>query len=358
MAYSPGVADACNQIVANPDDVYKVTRKHNLVGVITNDTAVLGLGDIGPQAAMPVMEGKAVLFKEFADVDAFPICLHTKDVDEFVATVVQIADSFGAINLEDIAAPECFEIERQLIDKLDIPVFHDDQHGTAIVVGAALINSLKLYDEKELDNIKIVINGAGAAGIAIAKQLLVLGATNITLVDREGIIHSGYLNIGPEQKRMLEQTNLEDVAGTLQDALIGADVFIGVSAANIMSEDDIKLMNDNPFVFAMANPVPEIMPDVAKRAGASIVGTGRSDMPNQINNVSAFPGIFKGALAVRAADIDESMRLAASYAIANLVEDHELNEEYIIPNPLDDRVVPAVSDAVKKAAIEAGLARI
>lgn len=358
LAYSPGVADACNQIVANPDDVYKVTRKHNLVGVITNGTAVLGLGDIGPQAAMPVMEGKAVLFKEFADVDAFPICLHTKDVDEFVATVVQIADSFGAINLEDIAAPECFEIERQLIDKLDIPVFHDDQHGTAIVVGAALINSLKLYDEKELDNIKIVINGAGAAGIAIAKQLLVLGATNITLVDREGIIHSGYLNIGPEQKRMLEQTNLEDVAGTLQDALIGADVFIGVSAANIMSEDDIKLMNDNPFVFAMANPVPEIMPDVAKRAGASIVGTGRSDMPNQINNVSAFPGIFKGALAVRAADIDESMRLAASYAIANLVEDHELNEEYIIPNPLDDRVVPAVSDAVKKAAIEAGLARI
>lgn len=358
IAYSPGVADACNQIVANPDDVYKLTRKHNLVGVITNGTAVLGLGDIGPQASMPVMEGKAILFKRFADVDAFPICLHTKDVDEFVATVVQIADSFGAINLEDIAAPECFEIERQLIDKLDIPVFHDDQHGTAIIVGASLINALRLYNDKKMESIKIVINGAGAAGIAIAKHLLILGAKNITLVDKKGIINSQYPDIGSEQKLMLETTNLDDVSGSLQDALKGADVFIGVSAANIVSADDIRLMNKDPFVFAMANPIPEIMPDVAKEGGAVIVGTGRSDLPNQINNVSAFPGIFKGALSCRASAIDENMRLAASHAIADLVEDHELNDEYIIPNPLDERVVPAVAEAVRKAAIESGLSRI
>ncbi|HHX53201.1 MAG TPA: NADP-dependent malic enzyme [Erysipelothrix sp.] len=357
IAYSPGVADACNQIVANPDDVYKLTRKHNLVGVITNGTAVLGLGDIGPQASMPVMEGKAILFKEFAGVDAFPICLKTKDVDEFVNTVIQISDSFGAINLEDIAAPECFEIERQLIEKLDIPVFHDDQHGTAIIVGASLINALKLYN-KQMESIKIVINGAGAAGIAIAKHLLILGAKHITLVDKKGILNSKYPNIGSEQKLMLKHTNLDDVSGTLQDALKDADVFIGVSAANILSAEDISLMNKNPFVFAMANPIPEIMPDEAKKGGAVIVGTGRSDMPNQINNVSAFPGIFKGALMVRASKIDESMRLAASYAIADLVKDDELNDEYIIPNPLDERVVPAVAEAVKQAAIKAGLARI
>ena len=357
IAYSPGVADACNQIVANPDDVYKLTRKHNLVGVITNGTAVLGLGDIGPQASMPVMEGKAILFKEFAGVDAFPICLKTKDVDEFVNTVIQISDSFGAINLEDIAAPECFEIERQLIEKLDIPVFHDDQHGTAIIVGASLINALKLYN-KQMESIKIVINGAGAAGIAIAKHLLILGAKHITLVDKKGILNSKYPNIGSEQKLMLKHTNLDDVSGTLQDALKDADVFIGVSAANILSAEDISLMNKNPFVFAMANPIPEIMPDEAKKGGAVIVGTGRSDMPNQINNVSAFPGIFKGALMVRASKIDESMRLAASYAIADLVKDDELNDEYILPNPLDERVVPAVAEAVKQAAIKAGLARI
>lgn len=357
IAYSPGVADACNQIVANPDDVYKLTRKHNLVGVITNGTAVLGLGDIGPQASMPVMEGKAILFKEFAGVDAFPICLKTKDVDEFVNTFIQISDSFGAINLEDIAAPECFEIERQLIEKLDIPVFHDDQHGTAIIVGASLINALKLYN-KQMESIKIVINGAGAAGIAIAKHLLILGAKHITLVDKKGILNSKYPNIGSEQKLMLKHTNLDDVSGTLQDALKDADVFIGVSAANILSAEDISLMNKNPFVFAMANPIPEIMPDEAKKGGAVIVGTGRSDMPNQINNVSAFPGIFKGALMVRASKIDESMRLAASYAIADLVKDDELNDEYIIPNPLDERVVPAVAEAVKQAAIKAGLARI
>ena len=357
LAYTPGVADACMAIVENPEEAYRVTRKNNLVGVITNGTAVLGLGNIGPQAAMPVMEGKSILFKEFADVDAFPISVESTDVDEVVQTVKQIAGSFGAINLEDIAAPECFEIERQLIEALDIPVFHDDQHGTAIVVGAAVINALKLLKHKELEETKIVINGAGAAGIAIAKHLIILGAKNILLVDREGIIYSGYPSLNSEQEKILAITNLEDESGSLQEALVGADIFIGVSAPNILTTDAIKKMNEDPIVFAMANPVPEIMPDVAKNAGVAIMGTGRSDFPNQINNVSAFPGIFKGALEANAMMIDESMRLAASYAIAGLVKEEELNEEYIIPDPLDKRVVPAVTDAVKNAAIKSGVVR-
>ncbi|MEY8292385.1 malic enzyme-like NAD(P)-binding protein [Carnobacteriaceae bacterium 52-44] len=357
LAYTPGVADACMAIVENPEEAYRVTRKNNLVGVITNGTAVLGLGNIGPQAAMPVMEGKSILFKEFADVDAFPISVESTDVDEVVQTVKQIAGSFGAINLEDIAAPECFEIERQLIEALDIPVFHDDQHGTAIVVGAAVINALKLLKHKELEETKIVINGAGAAGIAIAKHLIILGAKNILLVDREGIIYSGYPSLNSEQEKILAITNLEDESGSLQEALVGADIFIGVSAPNILTTDAIKKMNEDPIVFAMANPVPEIMPDVAKNAGVAIMGTGRSDFPNQINNVSAFPGIFKGALEANAMMIDESMRLAASYAIAGLVKEEELNEEYIIPDPLDKRVVPAVTDAVKNVAIKSGVVR-
>src|SRR5699024_1494953 len=299
-------------IVENPEEAYRVTRKNNLVGVITNGSAVLGLGNIGPQAAMPVMEGKSILFKEFADVDAFPISIESRNVDEVVQTVKQIAGSFGAINLEDIAAPECFEIERRLIETLDIPVFHDDQHGTAILVGAAVINALKLLKNIRIEEIKSVINGGGAAGIPIAKHLMILGAKNILLVDREGIIHSGYPSVNSDQKRMLEGTNIKDERGNLQEALVDADVFVGVSAPNILKADDIKQMNENPVVFAMANPVPEIMPDVAKKAGVAVMGTGRSDFPNQINNVSAFPGIFKGALEAKATEIDENMRLAAS----------------------------------------------
>src|SRR5699024_1637250 len=357
LAYTPGVADACMVIAENPEEAYRVTRKNNLVGVITNGTAVLGLGNIGPQAAMPVMEGKSILFKEFADVDAFPISIESTKVDEVVHTVQQIAGSFGAINLEDIAAPECFEIERQLIETLDIPVFHDDQHGTAIVVGAAVTNALKLLKNKKLEEVKIVINGAGAAGIAIAKHLLLMGAKNILLVDKQGIIYSDYPSLNSEQRRMLEVINLKNEEGNLRDALGAADIFVGVSAPNLLTADDIKQMNENPIVFAMANPIPEIMPDVAKEVGVAVMGTGRSDFPNQINNVSAFPGIFKGALEANATEIDESMRLAASYAIANLVKDEELTEEYIIPDPLDKRVVPAVAEAVKKAAIESGVVR-
>lgn len=357
LAYTPGVADACLKIEEDPEEVYALTRKNNLVAVITNGTAVLGLGDIGPEAAMPVMEGKCVLFKEFAGVDAFPINIQAKDVDTVVETIKQISSSFGAINLEDIAAPECFEIERRLIDELDIPVFHDDQHGTAIVVGAALINAFKLFKDRSIDDVKIVVNGAGAAGIAIAKHLSVMGAKNILLVDREGIIHSDYPQIGSEQERMLEITNLENKKGSLQDALTDADVFVGVSAPNILTAEDIKLMKKDPIVFAMANPTPEIMPDIAKEAGVAVMGTGRSDFPNQINNVSAFPGIFKGALEAKATEINEDMRLAASYGIASLVKDEELHAEYLIPDPFDERIVPAVSEAVKKEAIKSNLIR-
>lgn len=357
LAYTPGVADACLKIAEDPEEAYKLTRKNHLVGVITNGTAVLGLGDIGPQAAMPVMEGKAVLLKEFADVDAFPVSIESTEVDEVVATIKQIAGSFGAINLEDIAAPECFEIERQLIETLDIPVFHDDQHGTAIVVGAAIVNALKFKQDQAIDDLKIVVNGAGAAGLAITKHLVSLGAKQILLVDKEGIIHSDYDEITEEQERVLEIANPENQSGSLQDALKDADLFVGVSAPGVLTAEDIQLMNNNPIVFAMANPVPEIMPDIAKEAGVLIMGTGRSDFPNQVNNVSAFPGIFKGALAANATAINEEMRLAASYAIADLVDEEDLNEEYIIPDPLDERVVPAVAEAVKKAAIKTGVIR-
>lgn len=357
LAYTPGVADACLKIAEDPEEAYKLTRKNHLVGVITNGTAVLGLGDIGPQAAMPVMEGKSVLLKEFADVDAFPVSIESTGVDEVVATIKQIAGSFGAINLEDIAAPECFEIERQLIETLDIPVFHDDQHGTAIVVGAAIVNALKFKQDQAIDDLKIVVNGAGAAGLAITKHLVSLGAKQILLVDKEGIIHSDYDEITDEQERVLEIANPENQSGSLQDALKDADLFVGVSAPGVLTAEDIQLMNDNPIVFAMANPVPEIMPDIAKEAGVLIMGTGRSDFPNQVNNVSAFPGIFKGALAANATAINEEMRLAASYAIADLVDEEDLNEEYIIPDPLDERVVPAVAEAVKKAAIKTGVIR-
>lgn len=357
LAYTPGVADACMKIAENPEEAYKLTRKNNLVAVITNGTAVLGLGNIGPQAAMPVMEGKCILLKEFADVDAFPISIESTDVETVVETIKQIAGSFGAINLEDIAAPECFEIERRLIEELDIPVFHDDQHGTAIVVGAAIINALKLKKDKEFSNFKIVVNGAGAAGIAITKHLSSLGAKHIVLVDKEGIIHKDYPGLSDEQERVLEIANKENKTGTLQEALTGADMFIGVSAPHILTADDIRLMNENPIVFAMANPIPEIMPDIAKEAGVSIMGTGRSDFPNQINNVSAFPGIFKGALAANATKINEEMKLAASYAIANLVEEDELYEEYLIPDVFDERVVTTVAKAVKEAAVKTGVVR-
>lgn len=356
LAYTPGVADACLKIAEDPNEAYKLTRKNNLVAVITNGTAVLGLGNIGPQAAMPVMEGKSILFKEFAGVDAFPITIESTDVDEIVHTIKQIAGSFGAINLEDIAAPECFEVERRLIEELDIPVFHDDQHGTAIVVGAAVLNALKLQ-KKDIADVKIVVNGAGAAGISIAKHLSHLGAKTIDLVDREGIINSRYPNITDEQKRMLRLVNLEDREGTLQDALTDSDIFIGVSAPNILKAEDIQLMKEDPIVFALANPTPEIMPDIAKEAGVAIMGTGRSDFPNQVNNVSAFPGIFKGALEANATEINEEMRTAASYAIAALVQEEELTAEYIIPDPFDSRVVPAVTEAVKQAAIASDVIR-
>ncbi len=356
LAYTPGVADACMKIADDPNEAYQLTRKNNLVGVITNGTAVLGLGNIGPQASMPVMEGKCILFKKFADIDGFPITIEATEVDEVVRTIKQIAGSFGAINLEDIAAPECFEIERRLIEELDIPVFHDDQHGTAIVVGAGVINALRLQ-KKEIADVKIVVNGAGAAGISIAKHLTHLGAKHIDLVDRNGIIHSGYPGITDEQKRVLAITNLTNREGTLQDALTDADIFVGVSAPNILTVDDIRLMKKSPIVFAMANPNPEILPDVAKEAGVAIMGTGRSDFPNQINNVSAFPGIFRGALDANATTINVEMRTAVSYAIAGLVEDSELTEKYIIPDPLDERVVPAVAKAVTEAAIETDVIR-
>lgn len=357
LAYTPGVADACLAIKESPEAAYALTRKNNMVAVITNGTAVLGLGDIGPEAAMPVMEGKAVLFKEFADVDAFPINIQAKDIDTVVETIKQISASFGAINLEDIAAPECFEIERRLVIELDIPVFHDDQHGTAIVVGAALLNALKLFEDREMEKAKIVVNGAGAAGIAIAKHLSIMGAKTILLVDREGIIHSDYPGIGSEQKRVLSITNPDNESGSLQDAMKDADVFIGVSAPNILTKEDVQLMKNDPIVFALANPIPEIMPDVAKDAGVAVMGTGRSDFPNQINNVSAFPGIFKGALEAKAREINEGMRLAASYALANLVMPNELNAEYLIPDPFDRRIVPAVAEAVKEEAIKSNVIR-
>jgi malate dehydrogenase (oxaloacetate-decarboxylating) len=357
LAYTPGVAEPCLEIQKDYEKSFQLTRRSNLVAVITDGTAVLGLGDIGPEAGMPVMEGKCALFKEFAGVDAFPICVRSKDVDEIVRTVYLISGSFGGINLEDIAAPRCFEIERKLKEICDIPVFHDDQHGTAIIVAAAVLNALKVV-KKDLGEINAVINGSGSAGIAIAKHLLNLGLKNLTMVDRAGIICEGMDGLNPEQQYMSTITNRSKKTGTLADAMKGADLFIGVSAPNIVNEEMVKSMADEPIIFAMANPTPEIMPDVAKKAGARIVGTGRSDFPNQINNVLAFPGIFRGALDCRASEINEEMKAAASYAIASLVSDNELNDEYILPKAFDRRVGKAVAEAVMKAARKSGVAKL
>lgn len=357
LAYTPGVAEPCLEIQKDYEKSFQLTRRSNLVAVITDGTAVLGLGDIGPEAGMPVMEGKCALFKEFAGVDAFPICVRSKDVDEIVRTVYLISGSFGGINLEDIAAPRCFEIERKLKEICDIPVFHDDQHGTAIIVAAAVLNALKVV-KKDLGEINAVINGSGSAGIAIAKHLLNLGLKNLTMVDRAGIICEGMDGLNPEQQYMSTITNRSKKTGTLADAMKNADLFIGVSAPNIVNEEMVKSMADEPIIFAMANPTPEIMPDVAKKAGARIVGTGRSDFPNQINNVLAFPGIFRGALDCRASEINEDMKAAASYAIASLVSDDELNDEYILPKAFDRRVGKAVAEAVIEAARKSGVAKL
>ncbi len=347
LAYTPGVAAPCREIAEDKELAYKYTIKQNTIAVVSDGSAVLGLGNIGPEAAMPVMEGKCVLFKEFGDVNAFPICLDTQDTDEIVKIVTALAPTFGGINLEDISAPRCFEIEERLKAALDIPVFHDDQHGTAIVVLSAIINSLKITGKKKED-CRIVVNGAGAAGIAITKLLLRYGFKHAILCDRTGIISSSRTNLNDTKKEMLKFTNLEDISGSLADALKGADIFIGVSAPDSVTPGMVRSMNADPIIFAMANPIPEIMPDVAKEAGARIVGTGRSDFPNQINNVIAFPGIFKGALEGRARQITEEMKLAAAEAIAGLVSDEELNEEFIMPQPFDPRVARRVADAVKE----------
>lgn len=347
LAYTPGVAEPCKVIARDREAAYKYTIKANTIAVISDGSAVLGLGNIGPYAAMPVMEGKAVLFKEFGGVNAVPICLDTQDTEEIIRTIVNIAPAFGGINLEDISAPRCFEIEERLKNLLDIPVFHDDQHGTAIVVLAGAINALKLTGRTK-QSCKTVINGAGSAGIAIAKLLLKYGFTDITLCDRNGIISKDYKDLNWMQKKMLEYTNLSGKNGSLADAMCGADLFIGVSAPDIVSKEMVQSMNKDAIIFAMANPVPEIMPELAKEAGARVVATGRSDYPNQINNVIAFPGIFRGALEGRASQITDEMKLAAALAIAGLVSDDELNEDYIIPHPFDPRVADAVSNAVKQ----------
>ena len=357
LAYTPGVAEPCRKIHANPDDVYKYTAKGNLVAVVSDGTAVLGLGDIGPLAAMPVMEGKSILFKEFANVDAFPICLDTKDVDEIVETVKRIAPSFGGINLEDISAPRCFEVERRLKEELDIPVFHDDQHGTAIVVCAGLINALKVVGKK-MEDARVVINGAGSAGISICKLMLQFGVGDVVLVDKQGALAPGEEWMNPAQKAMAEVTNKNKQRGPLKDILKDKDVFVGVSAPNLVTPEMVQTMAKDPIIFAMANPTPEIMPDLAKQGGARVVATGRSDFPNQINNVLVFPGIFRGALDVRAKNITEEMKMAASRAIASLVTSEELNEDYIIPSPFDKRVCSVVAKEVGRVAREQGIARI
>ncbi|WP_303869740.1 NADP-dependent malic enzyme [Senegalimassilia anaerobia] len=348
LAYTPGVAEPCRKIAENPSDAYKYTMKANTVAVVSDGSAVLGLGNIGPAAAMPVMEGKCALFKTFGGVNAVPLCLDTQDVDEIVETVKRLAPSFGGINLEDISAPRCFEIERRLIDELDIPVFHDDQHGTAIVVLSGVINALRLTG-KQKEACRVVVNGAGSAGIAIAKLLLNYGFRNLILCDKCGIINSRSEDINEAQRAMLATTNLNDEGGTLADAMRGADIFVGVSAPGIVSADMVKSMNSDAILFAMANPTPEIFPDLARAAGARVVGTGRSDFPNQINNVVAFPGIFKGALESRATRITEQMKLAAAEALAALVSDDELSEDFIMPEPFDPRAVEAVAAAVAGA---------
>ena len=356
LAYTPGVAQPCLEIQKDPSKSYELTRRWNMAAVITDGSAVLGLGDIGPEAGLPVMEGKCVLFKAFGDVDAFPICVKTKDVDEFVETVYNISGSFGGINLEDIAAPRCFEIERKLKEKCDIPIFHDDQHGTAVITLAGLTNALKVVGKKKED-VKIVTSGAGAAAIAITKLLLSAGFRDITMCDRKGAIYQGREGLNWIKTEMAEATNLSRKAGALADMLVGADVFIGVSAPNTVTTEMVKTMNKDAIIFACANPTPEIFPDAAKAGGARVISTGRSDYPNQINNVLAFPGIFRGAFDVRASDINEAMKVAAAEALAGLVGD-ELSEDYIIPAAFDPRVGPAVAKAVVEAARRSGVVRI
>ena len=357
LAYTPGVAQPCLEIQKDPEKSYTLTRRNNMCAVITDGSAVLGLGDIGPEAGMPVMEGKCVLFKEFGDVDAFPLCVKTKDVDEFVNTVALISGSFGGINLEDISAPRCFEIERKLKERTDIPIFHDEQHGTAVITLAGLTNALKVVGKKKED-VKIVTSGAGAAAVAIVKLLLAAGFRNIIMCDRKGAICKGREGLNWIKEEMAEVTNLEGVTGSIADALVGADVFIGVSAPGTVTTEMVRTMNRDAIVFACANPTPEIFPEDAKAGGAAVVSTGRSDYPNQINNVLAFPGIFRGTFDVRASDINEEMKMAASKALADLVSDEELSADYIIPKAFDKRVGPAVAKAVAEAAVRSGVARI
>lgn len=357
LAYTPGVAEPCLVIQKDVEKSYELTRRWNTVAVVTDGTAVLGLGDIGPEAGMPVMEGKCVLFKAFGDVDAIPLCVRTKDVEEIVKTVSLLAGSFGGVNLEDISAPRCFEIEKRLKEVCDIPIFHDDQHGTAVVTLAGLINALKLTGKK-IEEVKIVTSGAGAAGIAIIKLLISMGAKNVIMTDREGAIYKGRENLNPIKMEMAEITNLSMEKGSLSDVIKNADVFIGVSAPGTLSKEMVKSMAEKPIIFACANPIPEIFPEDAKEAGAAVVSTGRSDFPNQINNVLCFPGIFRGALDVRAKDINDEMKVAAAYAIAELVSDQELNAEYILPAAFDERVKDAVAKAVAEAAKKSGVARV
>lgn len=357
LAYTPGVAEPCREIHKDKEKAYLYTRKWNTVAVISDGTAVLGLGDIGPEASLPVMEGKSILFKEFGNVDAFPLVLNTKNVDEIVETIIRISPTLGAINLEDISAPRCFEIEKRLKESLDIPVFHDDQHGTAIVTLAALINASKIVNKK-LEDLKVVVNGAGAAGVAITKLLLSSGVKNIILCDRKGAIYEGREGLDHSKIDIAKITNRSMEAGSLETVIKNSDVFIGVSAPNVMSKDMVKSMNKDSMIFAMANPVPEIFPEDAKEAGARVIGTGRSDFPNQINNVLAFPGIFRGALDARAKEINEAMKVAAAYAIANSVSEEQLHEDFIIPNAFDISVQKAVAKAVMEAAINSGVAKI
>ncbi len=357
LAYTPGVAEPCLEIQKDVNKSYELTRRWNLCAVVTDGTAVLGLGDIGPEAGMPVMEGKCVLFKAFGDVDAFPLCVKSKDVDEIVNTIYLLSGSFGGVNLEDIAAPRCFEIERKLKEKCDIPIFHDDQHGTAIVVLSGLINALKVVG-KNKEEVKVVVNGPGSAGIAVSKLLLSYGFKNLTLCNREGIMNENSKDLNWAQKEMLEVTNLDRKTGTLKDALVGADIFLGFSGPNMVTEEMVRSMNKDAIIFACANPTPEIFPDEAKKGGARVISTGRSDFPNQINNVLVFPGLFRGAFDVRAKDINEEMKMAAAVAIANLIADDEVSEDNIIPKAFDPRVKDAVSKAVAEAARRTGVARI